>query len=335
MDGQQDDVKLQMRLFEIRTEARRTHLKTFMNGEAMLRFKGPCLLVVVAGLMGACSKSPAKSADARTPNEQAVIQRQQTVPECLPIDNAPTTCSNLLPEKWATWHAHGNPSKEELEALVVRLDEINDKLQRENDTQKRNVLHPCTNSDEFDVTYRAPEAMLNFPHDGTGSRFIVAAMFSPNTENMCTEKKFGHRKPSADGGGWIRKYQFLAVNVPSVNLGDLSKDVPVGTWSSYALMQRTVGSTTRYMLKPLEKDKSYYWCAAEHLSRTVQYLTCETQRALMRAVGSNGIKTLDEAFRKYRERDSRILTIIGNAARLVGDEGAWARCGNLGCCVAQ
>lgn len=262
--------------------------------------------------------------------------------ECEPVDGSQDRCDNLLQDGWRLLKHGGQPVPEQKQLLAKLADSLNSiatRLQSDNDTQFRNVEQGCAPKDTFEVTYRAPQAMLHFPSGGTGRRDIVVGMFTPRPKippTGCGEKMFGHRDPSNSEGGFTRVHQFVVVNVPvRPDTGDGKKDVPIGKWTSWTLSRRVVFRDTTYRLRGLRvEEKSYYWCAAKHGGGTVRYLTCDAQRRLMEAVQTGKALTLDEAFSRYQRRDSTLVDGANKRIRQSLDDGAWGRCGNLGCCVS-
>lgn len=292
-------------------------------------------LTVVAMACTACKKEVPRGVDSTSVKPIAAAIARTT--DCVPIDNTPNSCANLLPARWADWQSGPGPTQAELVVLKGVLDALTPTLQSDNDTQWRFVENTCAPKDSFEVTYRAPRAMLNFPALGTGGRSIVVGMFAPRPENInCTEKKFGHRSKTVSENHFKRIHQFVVVTAPAADTGDGKSDVRIGTWASFALSEKSKsGGLFEYKLKRIRTDKPYWWCSAKHGPRTVMYLTCDTQRELMRLVSEKKVETLEVAFERYRSRDSTFMKLIPRSAARTGEDGAWARCGNLGCCVAQ
>ncbi len=275
-------------------------------------------------------------------------QAQATDPpvdECAPVDGAATRCDNLLPVGWRSLENGNSPPQQLLLAeLADTLKSIASRLQNENDTQYRDVLRigGCALADTFEVTYRAPEAMLHFPSGGTGQRDVVVGMFTPPTSGQargCREKVFGHPNPEqAEGNGFTRIYQFIAVNAPAPDTGDGTMDRTIGKWSSWTLTSKPRPGNLRplYRLRTLRGgERDWLWCSAKHEGKTVAYLTCSVQRSLMSAASSGKATTLDDAFSRYQRGDSTLVDDKGVRIRRALDDGAWGRCGNLGCCVSM
>lgn len=316
------------------------------------------MLVAIASCTGRStdaeppSTNPSRAIGAEPGAQPSAMPSTAYRTECKPIDGQSDSCANLLPDKWTDLKhpANSQAQQDQLRALDETLSSLaNDGLQADEDTQLRRVDQGpgCETTDNFRIRYRAPKAMLEFPSDGTGSRDLVVGYFTPDPDakkTNCAERKFAFLNPGRDEGeGFVRVHQFLAVNVAmKPDTGDGTRDVKIGKWSSWSLARKGSGNSAKYKLRELKpvdhskpEDHFYWWCSAKHGGKNVQYLTCNAQRMMMAAVRAGKVSTLDDAFDRYQRRDTTFLKEAGIDRSRMIDDGAWARCGNLGCCVSM
>jgi hypothetical protein len=260
-------------------------------------------------------------------------------------------CDNVLPDGWDAESSGYN-----VELLYRRLIEIQ-KMQQE-DEKVRKVRDNCEGANEinaFTVRYSAPAAMKHLPRIGTRQRSVVAATFMARADRSCPEQVYGvENSMQGDQQGFRREIQFLAIQTTALS-GDPDVDTEIGRWRSYRILTKQRFASVEYKLVALESSGPYVVCGTRHtdLRTTVAFLGCKTLRRLaaqhlaardkIADSTERSLFTLSEVVAAYKARDQvyfsqyQLNLLPGGltAERMPTDDGAWVRCGDLGCCSAE